>query len=67
MQFPFSLYKLHLPIGHVYLVSIQRQSFAPRPQNKYSVPLSLVPFLFSLVLYLLSLSLIPCPLSLWGK
>lgn len=38
-------------MDHVCLLSIQMQSFVP--QDKYLCPLSLVPFPFSLVLYLL--------------
>lgn len=58
-------------MGHICLFSIQSQSFIlwdkyPSSLSLSPFPLSLVPF-FSLILYLLALSLISCPLSLWDK
>lgn len=52
-------------MGHMCLLSFQRQPFVSLGQILF-LP-SLIPFPFSLTLYLLLLSLIPCPLSLWGK
>lgn len=64
--FPLFLISCHLPMGHVCFLDIQRQSFVSSGQ--YPCPLSLLPFPpFLLVLCLLSLSLVPCPLSLCGK
>ena len=53
-------------MGYICFLSIQRQSSVPLP-DKYPYPFFLVPFPFYPVLYFLSLSLVLCPLFLWGK
>jgi len=64
MGFPLYLYKLYkLPFFPMFHTCLYPESL----WDKYLCSLSLVPFLFSLILYLLSLSLILCLLSLWGK
>lgn len=55
----------NLSLDHVCLVSIQKLSFVPLGKSNF--PLPLVTFPFSLILYLLALSLSPCLLSLLGK
>lgn len=64
----FPLLLLYTAI-HLWATSIQRQPFVlPRQLALPSPSLASLPSSsFSLVLYLLSLSLIPCPLYLWGK
>lgn len=49
MGFPLTFLNRHFPVGHIHLLSIQRQYFVPQPLwDRYPYLLSLVPSLFSL-------------------